>query len=696
MYKNNSRVHEKAFEALEKLVSLSDPRGKVEIIQNRGITTILNSLWENLKDAKVQVSAFKALWALIASDDNTKPDNAIIQTHAAGIIEAILISMRTHEGDFSVQFICCGILSCLLSIPIHNNKVNDGSYASAMFRVIIAMRTHSDCQEVQLWGLRALYSQCSHSEANKIYLLSGWADGEGGLGIIHNAMTNLSSNFSIPEWACRLSLCLCSNEGLAKIMLDASVSFVESIANMINYYGKRFEACLLIEKAFGMLGQLAAVAGQNSSLFRSKGCIESVLDGMSFFQSFENVQVVACATLRAFPAENRIAVIKFGGVKALLASMKAVPGNTFLQEEACKSLCFLCIDSVDAKEEIMNNAVSLSTITIAMETHENSEGVQEAGCCLLASLAVDAQHQGGKFVLAGAVEAICNAMRYNVGSERHQTIQEMGSLALRNLSANVCNHDAIISVDTIQIIVRSMIAHVDSEDLQENVCCMLSHLLADPTIESKSLMESNGISYIILAMQNHPESSKVQEAACGSLWSLVSFSHEMKKTVADLSGIDAVMCAILLYGSEIAVLEKAFGLLSSLSVQSRYATVIADAGGISTVIESMRNNEEFVTLIEHGCLLLRNLALVDTNYAEEASCACSTILRGMREYPDSLGLQKEACGALWALAAHSETCRERILFSDGVDSIKKAMQQFSFDEETRFEAQGAISQLLLD
>ena len=58
--------------------------------------------------------------------------------------------------------------------------------------------------------------------------------------------------------------------------------------------------------------------------------------------------------------------------------------------------------------------------------------------------------------------------------------------------------------------------------------------------------------------------------------------------------------------------------------------------------------------------------------AQEATGASSTAVHAMKENPDVVGFQREACHVMWALAAQSEDCKSKILAMGGVTILMGA------------------------
>jgi len=691
-YPDNPLVHERAYEALYELASLRDPRGKSKIIANGGIQATVDGIWRHMEVPTVQVSALYALWALSAADDNVSSKVALSPSNGDGVVYAILFSMRQHEHNAAVQLPGCGVLSCLASAASRSGDVDDGTTSGAMSTIMNAMQMHGQSIDVHEWGLRALYCECSNSDRNKIDFITANGETGSGIEILQRISDEFSSDLAIQEWVCRIFHCLSKDERAAERMVASDVP-IKAVVAAMKVHGRRQEAVSLVEAACGMLGNLAAASPEIISSIRNEGGARAIVDAMNCFPSSAGVQASGCAALVDLSAsvETRADILQIGGIDTVIASFKTFEGNHQIQEEACRVLCYLFVEAKAEEEDAPGN-VAVSVAVEALRSHPEDEGIQEAACSLLGVLAADVSSHGA-ILSAGAIDQVARAMTHH---SRQRTLQEQCCALFRNLSASSSNQDAILRSDVINEVIRSMIAHSDSEAVQENACCMFWNLASDSRTDPTMILDAGEIKYIIIAMQNFPMSANVQALACGALWSLVSTSDKMKEAVANCDGIEAILCSVLIHGEALEVLEKACGVFSSLSMDHRYARAIADnhEGIMSLIIESMRKNIASVVLAEYGCLMLRNLALSSTNYAEEASSACSTILKSMCEHPDASGLHREACGALWSLAASSETCKERILFSDGVKVITRTMQTFSSITEVQIEARGAMSQLV--
>jgi len=692
-YPGNSALHEKAFNALFALATTSRRRCKDEIFVNDGIKSIVDGLWRHMDSPSVQEAGLFALWALSVSDDGGSASADVTRIAQGRAVDAILISMQTHLHHPAIQYAGCGILSCLARASTRNSDIDDGTSSGAMYNIVNAMDMHSTNTAVQEWGLRALCHECESSDGNKLNLVRLGGDGigdggEGGLLSVYNAMKRFSDDATIQEIGCRLLHCLSFHHSAAKEM-SVTTKPIDRVIQAMALQKRNANAIILCEEGCGALANLSTLVEQNNAPMRRLGVIRSVVNVMMAFPRKETVQVLACRVLAnlAMVKESREMVLRSNATKIVYVAMRSFSGSTALQEEACRLLRAVCVDS-DSRNSVFDSS-GLSNIIRAMTKYPDSIVVQENAAGIFAGMAVDESKQAS-LVSAGAIDAITNAMTYH---PKEVSLQEVCCIGLRNFSTCPGSHDTLMLPDNLNAVIRAMIANSMSEVVQQNACGLIWNLSADLKRDPESVMSSGEVKYVVRAMQNHPESARIQSAACGTLWSLATSSEDIQNAIESEGGIDAIMCAFLMHQYDTAVIDRACGVLSSLSFNRRLAKSIADAGCIGTVIELMHDNLSSSALAQSSCLLLRNLACFDTNYAEEASAACSTIIKALQEHSDDADVIGEACGALSSLAAHSETCRERIVSLHGVAAISRAGQNFHGNSDVEREVEGALLQL---
>lgn len=691
LHPTHARLHQSAYDSIFELAVRQDPRVKLSLIMNKAVQIILGGMWGHLNTPSVQAAALRALWGIAASDDASSPND--IMANQEGVIDVILISMQTHLEDCGVQVAGCGVLSCLSSAAAQNSSVDDGTSSSeAIPAVLNAMDMQSTTPIVQEWGMKTLYNQCVRSDGNAVRFADLSSQGFG-IDIVYRAMKRFRNELVIQEWGCRLFFCLSSNDKAAAVMTK-SAEPIQSVTEAILRFLDDPDATTMHEAACGTFANLSALADRNNIFVRSSSLLKAVCKVMRTYTSSEAVQVEASAALAnlAVSVEARVDIIAEGGLQSLLSAAKAFPRNVALQEETLRALFCLCVDSSEAVDFLSSDG-AISIVVGAMKFHPESNTAHEMACGLIAKLAT--MHKNHNSLIAmGAVDAISAAL---AKCQNDRNLSEVCCCALRNFSdcADSCN--VLVNTHAIHAAVQCMRTHCDSEMVQESTCCMFWNIATNSEQVISAIVDTSDIQFIINAMQNLPGSVTVQEVACGTLWSLATLSNvgeNMKKAIVKADGIEAMICAIIMHPYKIHLLETACGALASLSQQKDYADKIVLASGIGCVIEAMRNNPTSSILIECGSLLLRNLAVFSGDYAEEASSGVSTIIKGMKDHPNDVYLQKEACGALWSLATHNETCKERILYHDGIDAMNQTVKQNKDVTEIQQEAQGAIAQLL--
>jgi hypothetical protein len=264
------------------------------------------------------------------------------------------------------------------------------------------------------------------------------------------------------------------------------------------------------------------------------------------------------------------------------------------------------------------------------------------------------------------------------------------------LACQVEDSDTLLRTGAVRLLVKAMIKNETSISIQLNACCSIWNMAYKTHQQPGTIVDSHGVRTIVRAMQSHMESGDLLEIACGALWSLVDENVDRKKDVVESGAIDAVACALVMHPTQPNTLEKACGVLSNISSEGPLAEAIANAQGVSIVVEAMRNNSSSLSLLEIGSIILRNIVIQCPEFTSEAEGAISTIINAMRENPAAPGFQQEACSLLWVMAAKSADCQSKILALDGISALMKSLENNSHDPEVQAAALGAFNQLAYD
>jgi hypothetical protein len=686
----NNRV--RGFQSLAELIMSNGQIAKSRISEHNGIQILVESMWSDMAKPSVMEAACELLFALTASSDCNPESDVLIGDSAEGAVDALLITMHTHINIESIQSSGCGTLHCLASASSTNALVPDGTLSGAVFMVVNAMDKHRQSQEVQEWGIRALYSQCmlsKHAESSKKNLTQSGDDGGVGMGVIQCAMEIAKSDLVTVELACRLYWSLAANDDVARTLMETPGAFHAILKGMERYH-KKPEAAPMMEAAFGALTNLARVC-ENKKLFRESDVISRAIQTIQAFHYDEVLYVEACSLLGVLATEpqNMEVLLSSDAVNVIAKLIHQYDHNQMLQEEALLTLVCLTHGSEVAKQSLCSDSNTIGSIIRLMRDRSSTTIIKELACTLTGSLCV-LRESAQIAVTQGAIDAVLALLR---DYPKERKIHDSAFVTLRNITSQGTGVDLFLKFDTAKIILDAMSASTESVSSQLNACCLLWNICAKAKKDPSSLVDAGAIMQIVKAMQVHMESGEVLEMACGALWCLIDQSDSRKKELLGCGAIDAVTCSLVMHPNEPPTLEKACGLLANVCTSTHMAEAIADSHGISFVVEAITNNPGAMKLLELGTLVLRNMVLTNHEFAEDASNGISPIIQCMRDNPDAVGFQREACNTLWALAAQSEECKNKILTLDGVTVLMGALEHNSCVGDLQDAARGAINQL---
>jgi hypothetical protein len=687
--KANANMREKALRSLSKILWKSGETARGLILEHKGIDAVVKAMWEDIGNAQVQDAAADFLLALAASTDALAASDVL--SNEESFCDSLLFAMQMHASVQSVQLKGCGILACLAAASSNNNRISDGTLSGALMMVLNAMSNHGRSMEIQKAGLQALYSQCAlsaNAESNKRSLMESRLDnGCSGVEVILGAMQCLQDDIVAMEWVCKMCWCLTSSEDLAK-----SVSGFPMVMGGVMQICQRHltnpEAAGIVEASFGVIGNLAHVESNRAELLIADA-IPVLIEGMRYHRNDYGVNIEACSAIAnlAVSSSIRDSIVKAGGVEMVVRAMQSFIDDAELVGEAARAMVCMAIHSQESKE-VMAIPEIIDSIAHASSLHQDASLLQEMSSALIASLAVG-RATSDVIIQNGGVDVISWALSKNP----EERVQDAALVAYRNLSCQVQDADPLLQKGMVESLVKSMQSHENRASIQMNACCSLWNLAFKTQKEPGRIVGSQGIKCIVKAMQSHMESGDLLELACGALWSLVDDSMARKQDAVGNGAIDAVACAVVMHPTRTSTLEKACGVLSNVSYEGPLAEAIANAQGVSVVVEAMRNNGTSVSLLEVGCIALRNIVFEFPDFAQEASAVISTILNAMRDNTDAVSFQQEACSLLWVLAAEAESCQSKILALEGMDVLMRCLDHNSHLQEVQKVALGAITRL---
>jgi hypothetical protein len=678
------------------------------VLENDVIEAVTKSMWADMEIVEVQEAAMNVLLFIGASMDiaytgvgrdskqRNSNGNSNMLSKNEYVCDSILFTMQNHVAIRGIQLKGSLIFASLAASSSNNNNfgiIADGSLSGAMTMVLNAMSNHGDSRSVRKAGLQALHHQCllsTYAEDNKRnFVESKLGNGMPAIDLIIYAMEELQKDVVAMEWACQLCWCLTANEDSLKQIEHASLH--EGTMTICQHYMTNPIGVGLVEASIGTIANLAYSKKKRNEMINI-GAVELVLDGLRYHGDDFGISYEAALALENFALPPYLP-----DVSSMLLKSEAIPLliqglKTFLDYpeyviQGLRALTGIAARCDEAKNRISSPEI-LSIVHESSRKHVSTD-VLEMCSIFVATLAMGETASVSDFMIEyGVVDLLLFAMECS----HEEKVQDAACLALRNLSCHIQKPEELLKGGkTSEFIVRAMDAHRNFVSIQMNACCIFLNLLSKAN-EKEFVFNPKIVTSITKAMQSHIESGDLLELACGALWVVVDRFDDQKVYVGN-EAIDVVACAMVMHPCTTSTLEKACGFLSNLSSVESLAKNIAKAQGVSIISEAMRNNASCISLLEFGCLTLKNIILVCPSYAQDGAVAISTLVMAMNENVGSASFVKEACDVLWVLASENENIRSKVLALDGISILMKCLEQNSNHPEVETSALGAFNQL---
>lgn len=709
---SRSEDHEALLSKLTELIWAEGLSAKQQFVSGEGIKILASIMWSDMMIPRAERAAADLFLAVAATSSSAVASASGPLTTASGVlvgdetteglVDALLITMQTLTMDEDLQQVACRVLCCLAS----SGNENDGTRSGACLAVLNAMDAHYTSPVIQEWGLRALYSQCVHSMhagTNKHTLLSSrlnTSDTTGQDILEHIIIQKSVGEFhlregGILEWACKLCWCLTVSTESAVTMVSPRLETLRALLHILEQSRTMEEASVqLQESVLGMISNLSRM-DQNRSFLCTVDVIFLILDVMHANKEYVEVQIEACSVIANISSKlappERDQLVDNGAVRTIVGAIFAHPeAKNELHGPALRALLGLAVDSEIAKEEICERE-TLSVLMQNCRMDQNSTLTQQETLCnIIASLyAGDGLQQ--KALQCDSFGALTAAMAAYSSS---MNVQDAVCVAYRNLSKNEENLDLFLRGNVVGLVVNAMMRFSLSRSIQTNACCILWNIGAGTEFGFRRISKTRAMSYIVSAIQNHLESHEVVDMACGVLWSFIHGSYDLRQQFLEIdSGVESVACTLVMHPRSTKLLEKACGVLATISIEPHPRASTVTAEGVSNVVETMKQNEESVELLQYGALFLRNAILRSQELVHEASGAIPVLIAALRHFNRADAFQRETCYFIWSIAELSHDAKSRILALDGLSVVMAILNRTSGIEIVENAALGAFKEL---
>lgn len=665
-------------------MSGENPQIQHHFIQQNGASILSTVMWASMSFPRIEEAAFRLFFALIAVHGCDDRQSDKWNDDLAGLIDAQLIAMQTIISDEDIQKLGCRIFCCLAS---QKGNSNDGSQSGACLAVLNAMDAHGSADDVQEWGLRALYNQCvlsQFADTNKRIVTTSRLDKNGSscFDVLERIVRRKAHHMragGVMEWLYRLYWCLTAGNSPLGENVPIRLDSIRELLLMLEACRASPDASPQLQEAgLGLIANLMRLDYYKSFL-GTPDVVLLILDTMQGNKEFVEVQIEACNAVANIaiilaPADKDM-LIEAGIIRTIVGAMYAFPGEkASLLEPALRALLGLASESESAKAEICE----AKTLAVLVQTcgmdQDSTQPQQELLCMLLASLYSSDRMLGHavQFDTIGALAAAMSAFR------KSEKISDAGCCAYRNLSRSESNFDALIRCNAIGYVVHSMIVNTRSKLIQMNGCWVLWNLGVGTEDGPHKVAIAGAMKEIVTAIQTHLDSYEVVDVACGAIWGLIHRSNVLCQDFFEHpTNLEILVCTLVMHPDKVPLLEKVCGILAygSRNVRSIPQNVISS--GVGNLIETMCHNPRSSMILQHGAHFLRSVVAVHHEYAIECMNVVALLMNTLTGSDVPIPFLGEVLYFLWVMAEISKAAKAKIITMEGIPITMSILDQFN-------------------
>ena len=206
-----------------------------------------------------------------------------------------------------------------------------------------------------------------------------------------------------------------------------------------------------------------------------------------------------------------------GAVPALVAALKAYPGEASVAENACRAL--LWIARLPAVQEACVAAGAVPALVAALKAYPGEADVAETACDALFCIAHN-EVGGEACVEAGAVPALAAALKAHPSLV---AVAETACGALRDIAFTPSGKKACKEVAA-PAVVAALTAHLSVASVARRACGALQAISWGNFAGQMSCTVSGALPALIAALEAHPGEAAVAERACETLCNITCVS----------------------------------------------------------------------------------------------------------------------------------------------------------------------------
>jgi len=619
--------------------------------QAAAVYEVIEVMKRHPRDSRLQAAGCGAVWGVTALDDDQK-----LEAVDAGAVEAVVGGMKATRDDARLATWGLGCLSCLsVGTGARGTVMEQG----ALDAVVSSLMAHPREPGVFEWAARLLYSlvephvYAGEEDADELreeiadtrMVIKEFRSSARLFPGLIRAMQFHPASFVAQEWSLRFLWVLLTSDTAAGLS-ESSHSNRGDEDDESNWKE--------IEPAQTLLRSITDEGGTKvcMDIFRSRPTTERLQ---------EMALVLFCS------ATDQASWVGSGNtdqIQSVIELMMAYPQNAWIQEETC-ALLSVWVSAEDDRKTIFAGMGGLKAVLTAMDNHPSADGIHESACHVIWTLSSTASLWGGDDVL---LQRIVSKMVTCLTSHSESTLIQGRSLsALANLfllEGGQSMGDEASEALLIDAVVSVLLSHSSDPALVERACRALSNGCHSDSFGrvAGAIVDSGGVRAIAKGMAACSEHCAVQEEGLAALCGILSSGRdEHRAAVIESSGVEAIRDAMSgLHNVSLTLLLRGMYAVCTVTLCKKSDQSVVRPGVVDAIVKALSgphcgSND----LLTRSCLALRNFALVASKTGrsrrEEAvpkpGEAMEAVLHVLQQRGDNLILQKEACGALFALSS---------------------------------------------
>jgi len=375
------------------------------------------------------------------------------------------------------------------------------------------------------------------------------------------------------------------------------------------------------------------------------------------------------------PTGSEVAFASSGWAKVMIMVLSANTSDVTVQSEVLQTLWEIVTLHPRYTADLMN--ADTKQIVSTMETHGREEAIQEYACGLLACLAMIQKHAlrllgmyNGKFI-----QLLMTALQFQ-GQRGVVQVNALKGLFLLSSASNSSDPTVYFSSKMGLYAVNGQWGTDPSVNAITNVLDIMKHHLTNANVQ----IHGNRLLHSVFAP------GVIQDQEVVDILRGLTFQH-----------IEAAMTH---HHKSQAFHESAVCLLSKMSCSGRDSR--CREAFLRVIVESMKVYKNSSIIALHGCNCLASMCARSETLLDSQPVADSIplIITLMNTFQDHIAIQSEACSAIATLCTFSPSNKERVHHNGGIDTISRAYDSFSTNEEqclvTKVRACVALTTLAVD